>query len=270
MDPTTFIALVLACAPNVHATTAKALVSVESGFNPHAIGVVGGALVRQPRRRAEAIATAQALQAQGWSFSVGLGQINSANFARLGLTPESAFEPCTNLAAMQSVLSECYARAIGGAREQRALRRALSCYYSGNFSTGLRDGYVARVMAAAQPPSRTSATACHRPDVGQGVIAMAHSFRTSTAARLIAAASLTALTLLPRIAAAQGFDKINTTVTNVNAILVTISVAVVTIAIIWAGFKMIFQGARLVDVANVLIGGTLIGGAAAFANYIVS
>ena len=68
---------------------------------------------------------------------------------------------------------------------------------------------------------------------------------------------------------AEGFDKINTTVTNVNAILVTISIAVVTIAIIWAGFKMIFQGARLADVANVLIGGTLIGGAAAFASYIV-
>jgi type IV secretion system protein VirB2 len=69
---------------------------------------------------------------------------------------------------------------------------------------------------------------------------------------------------------AQGFDKINTTVTNVNTILVTISIAVVTIAIIWAGFKMIFQGARLADVANVLIGGTLVGGAAAFASYIVS
>ncbi|MCE9658264.1 MAG: TrbC/VirB2 family protein [Burkholderiales bacterium] len=72
------------------------------------------------------------------------------------------------------------------------------------------------------------------------------------------------------LASAQGFDKINTTVTNLNAILVTISIAVVTIAIIWAGFKMIFQGARLADVANVLIGGTLIGGAAAFATYIVS
>ena len=71
-------------------------------------------------------------------------------------------------------------------------------------------------------------------------------------------------------ASAQGFDKVNTTVTNVSAILVTISVAVVTIAIIWAGFKMIFQGARLADVANVLIGGTLIGGAGAFASYIVS
>ncbi len=76
--------------------------------------------------------------------------------------------------------------------------------------------------------------------------------------------------LLPQFAIAQGFDKINTTVTNVNTILITISIAVVTIAIIWAGFKMIFQGARLADVANVLIGGTLIGGATAFSTYIVS
>lgn len=95
--------------------------------------------------------------------------------------------------------------------------------------------------------------------------------------RLLASARRTARalaallpTLVSHVALAQGFDKINTTVTNVNTILVTISIAVVTIAIIWAGFKMIFQGARLADVANVLIGGTLVGGAAAFASYIVT
>ncbi len=76
--------------------------------------------------------------------------------------------------------------------------------------------------------------------------------------------------MVSQVALAQGFDKINTTVTNVNTILVTVSIAVVTIAIIWAGFKMIFQGARLADVANVLIGGTLVGGAAAFAAFIVN
>ena len=85
-----------------------------------------------------------------------------------------------------------------------------------------------------------------------------------------ALAALAMMSTLPSLALAQGFDKINTTVTNVNTILVTISIAVVTIAIIWAGFKMIFQGARLADVANVLIGGTLVGGAAAFASYIVT
>ncbi len=91
--------------------------------------------------------------------------------------------------------------------------------------------------------------------------------------RLTALTPLSVLLLAataPCAAADGGFDKVNTTVTNVNTILVTISVAVVTIAIIWAGFKMIFQGARLADVANVLLGGTLVGGAAAFASYIVS
>lgn len=89
-------------------------------------------------------------------------------------------------------------------------------------------------------------------------------------AQQAAAAALALSTAIPHLALAQGFDKINTTVTNINTILVTISIAVVTIAIIWAGFKMIFQGARLADVANVLIGGTLVGGAAAFASYIVT
>ena len=87
---------------------------------------------------------------------------------------------------------------------------------------------------------------------------------------VVAILPLVVVAVLAGPAAAQGFDKVNTTVTNVNAILVTISIAVVTIAIIWAGFKMIFQGARLADVANVLIGGTLIGGAAAFATFIVT
>jgi type IV secretion system protein VirB2 len=98
------------------------------------------------------------------------------------------------------------------------------------------------------------------------------SFTSLTAPknRSAAAAVLAAMPAIPQLAFAQGFDKINTTVTNVNTILVTISIAVVTIAIIWAGFKMIFQGARLADVANVLIGGTLVGGAAAFASYIVT
>ena len=94
--------------------------------------------------------------------------------------------------------------------------------------------------------------------------------QSSIVQQINAITALTLLAVLSHPAAAQGFDKVNTTITNVNAILVTISIAVVTIAIIWAGFKMIFQGARLADVANVLIGGTLVGGAAAFATYIVS
>jgi type IV secretion system protein VirB1 len=162
MDASVFVALALACAPQVHADTARALVSVESAFNPWAIGVVGGALARQPRHRAEALATAKALQVAGWNFSVGLGQINLGNFERLGLTLQSAFEPCVNLAAMQTVLAECFDRASGAASkavDQVALRQALSCYYSGNFATGFRHGYVDKVVAAVSATARPVPTA---------------------------------------------------------------------------------------------------------------
>ena len=155
MEASVFLALVLACAPQVHADTARAVVSVECTFNPWAIGVVGGSLVRQPRHRAEALATAKALQTAGWNFSIGLGQINLGNFERLGLTIESAFDPCTNLTAMQTVLGECFDRArsrvLNSAVDQSALRQALSCYYSGDFATGFRHGYVRKVVAAARP-----------------------------------------------------------------------------------------------------------------------
>ncbi len=151
MDSSAFVALALMCAPLVDPSTTRALVAVESAFNPHAIGVVGGALVRQPRNRAEALATARALQADNWNFSVGLAQINLHNLRRLGLSLETAFDPCLNLAGMQAVLTECSQRTDPRQTErQRSLRQALSCYYSGDFTTGFRHGYVRKVEVAAR------------------------------------------------------------------------------------------------------------------------
>jgi type IV secretion system protein VirB1 len=155
MNTTVLLTLALSCAPRVDPHTTQALVAVESSGNPHAIGVVGGVLVRQPRHQAEAIATAKALQAAGWDFSVGLTQINIRNLARLGLSLQSAFEPCTNLAAMQTVLNECFDRTSSknsaqlGSDVQRRLRQALSCYYGGNPVIGFEHGYVRRVAQAA-------------------------------------------------------------------------------------------------------------------------
>jgi type IV secretion system protein VirB1 len=152
----TLIELVLSCAPLIAPDTALALIRTESGGNPYAIGVVGNTLVRQPRTAAEALATVNALEHTRWDFSVGLGQINKRNFVRLGLTNATAFDPCTNLRAMQTILSDCFARAggVGVVGEQIQLRSALSCYYSGNFKTGFRADlpgqapYVDRVIAS--------------------------------------------------------------------------------------------------------------------------
>ncbi len=164
MEATAFIAVALACAPQVNVSTTRALVSVESAFNPWAIGVVRGVLDHQPLNRAQALSTARALQASGWNFSVGLGQINIHNLARLGLTLDAAFEPCANLAALQRVLLECFERSQGLSPphlgDQLVLRRTLSCYYSGKVAAAYHQGYVNKVAAAAATTAAaTTATA---------------------------------------------------------------------------------------------------------------
>lgn len=150
-----FAQLARACAPNVDPDTLAALVRTESGFNPYAIGVVGGHLTRQPASLDEARATARELSSRGFSYSVGLAQVNERNFAKYGLDEATMFEPCRNLQAGGAILTECFARSSGtGRATQAALRAALSCYYSGNFTTGFSSGYVSRVVASAQRNAR--------------------------------------------------------------------------------------------------------------------
>lgn len=145
-----FDAVAAQCAPAVAVSTLRALVQVESSFNPYAIGVVGGALSRQPRNLLEAISTVKRLQAQNIKFSAGMAQIYVMNWPTYRLDYESVFDPCANLRAAQGILSECYTRAAGASGdEQFALHKALSCYYSNNFVTGFKDGYVQKVVAAA-------------------------------------------------------------------------------------------------------------------------
>ena len=131
----------IAC-PNlaVPAQVMRHVVHVESGANPFAIGVVGGQLVRQPKTLEEAVATAQMLKSKGYNYSLGAAQVNQVNFRQYGFdTHEKAFDLCANLAAGASILANCYARAGGD------WGKAFSCYYSGNFVSGFRSGYVQKI-----------------------------------------------------------------------------------------------------------------------------
>uniref|UniRef100_UPI003FA37F37 lytic transglycosylase domain-containing protein n=1 Tax=Xanthomonas citri TaxID=346 RepID=UPI003FA37F37 len=160
--PLAFEKLATECAPDVHPTTLKGVVSTESSWNPYAIGVVGGHLDRQPRSLAEAVATARELERQGFNFSMGLGQVNRYNLGKYGESYETVFEPCRNLKAGSAILKDCYQRARAQIPDdQQALRAAFSCYYSGNFTRGFRPDkagqpsyvqkVVAKATAAAQP-----------------------------------------------------------------------------------------------------------------------
>lgn len=125
------------------------VVKVESGFNPLAINVNGAADPPPPKDRSEAIRTAERLIRQGHSVDLGLGQINSRNLGWLGLSIAEAFDPCRNLAAAAKVLEHGFVGAARSAPQQQALRMAFSAYNTGDYGRGFRNGYVAKVEAAA-------------------------------------------------------------------------------------------------------------------------
>ncbi len=143
------LALASQCAPSVAPETVLAIIQAESSGEPFALNVNGG---RQPARQssaAEAAATAQRYIAAGYSVDLGLGQINSRNMRWLGLSWETVFDPCTNVAALARVLTTNYNAVKAGRDPQSALRVALSMYNTGSQTRGFRNGYVAKVVGNA-------------------------------------------------------------------------------------------------------------------------
>ena len=146
---TALLALASQCAPSVAPETVLAIIQTESSGDPFALNVNGG---RQPARQtnaADAAATARRYVAAGYSVDLGLGQINSRNIRWLGLTWETVFDPCTNVAALGRVLTTNYNSAKAGRDSQTALRVALSMYNTGSQTRGFRNGYVAKVARNA-------------------------------------------------------------------------------------------------------------------------
>ena len=140
--------LVQQCASEVATEAVVPLVVTESGGDDLAINVNRG-----PRVRAGSIAEGAALvrryMAQGYTVDVGLAQINSANFARLGVSVEQAFDPCTNLRLASSLLQEGYGLASRHYSGLDAISATYSLYNTGTLTRGFRNGYVGRVWSAA-------------------------------------------------------------------------------------------------------------------------
>ncbi|MBE9357102.1 lytic transglycosylase domain-containing protein, partial [Klebsiella pneumoniae] len=139
LSTTAFLAIAMQCAASIHPSTAFDVARVESGFNPYAIAEIvpkaGPSFGDQhiishlPASRGDAEHILRRLTAQDRRYSVGLMQITSTNFRHYGVSATELLDPCTNLSVFEHILRDCYRR--GG-----TLKRALSCYYSGNFSTG--------------------------------------------------------------------------------------------------------------------------------------
>lgn len=139
LSTTAFLAAAMQCAASIHPSTALDVARVESGFNPYAIAEIipkarktsgGNSVISHlPASRAEAERIIRRLAVQDRRYSVGLMQITSTNFHHYGVTAAALLDPCKNLSIFERILSDCYRR--GG-----TLKKALSCYYSGNFRTG--------------------------------------------------------------------------------------------------------------------------------------
>lgn len=69
--------------------------------------------------------------------------------------------------------------------------------------------------------------------------------------------------------AAGGLDRVNTFVDNILTVLRGISVSVATISFLYAGYKFLFRSADLAEIAYILFGGLLVGGAAELARFVL-
>lgn len=148
--PAMILSLAAQCSPDVAPSTIAAIVHTESRGWQFALNVNG--LARQPARQtnaADAARVARYYVAQGYSVDLGLGQINSRNMKKLGLTWDTVFDPCTNIAAAGAVLAGNYRSVRNGLHPQTALRIALSMYNTGSQSRGFHNGYVGRVVGNA-------------------------------------------------------------------------------------------------------------------------
>lgn len=176
-----FLTLADQCASFVPPHTLEAIVKTESNFDPLKIGVNGGAkLQRQPVNIDEAVVTAQWLLQNGYNIDLGLGQVNSSNLNRVGLSVTDAFDPCKNLKAAGTIFNHSFQAAMQQYPEAQALQVALSAYNTGNFVQGFRNGYVSRVLSNLPDQAQTVATtttvqpiplvnAAHKPTLAEFV-----------------------------------------------------------------------------------------------------
>ncbi|MVF24242.1 hypothetical protein EVC37_21925 [Methylocaldum sp. BRCS4] len=136
------------CAPSAHHQVLNALIKTESGGNPFAIYDNSSRSSVKVTNAEDAVAKADALIRQGHSVDMGLGQINSRNLSRLGLSVRQIFDPCTNIKAASTVWEWGLKKAIEAFGEgEKATLAAMSVYNTGSLSAGFANGYVRRAAS---------------------------------------------------------------------------------------------------------------------------
>ena len=149
MSVAEFGQLALRCAPSVAPSTLASIAQTESAFQVLSVNDNTTHTSGVPATREVAVQIAAKLLEAGDSIDVGLMQINSANFGKLGLTLDAAFDPCRSIAAAAALLAGDYAGGDTHEAQQSSLRTAISKYNTGDATRGFENGYVHKVELAA-------------------------------------------------------------------------------------------------------------------------
>lgn len=152
------IQLAAAC-PGEHVPAARLLATArrESAFQTTAIHDNATGKTFMPASVTEAVDLAKGLLAQGHRIDAGVMQVTNSNWAMLGLTVETAFDPQRNVCAGQAVISEAY-----------RIERAVSCRY--NTGKPVCGAYADKIETAMQDyveppqaPAPVAVTVTSRP-----------------------------------------------------------------------------------------------------------
>ena len=143
-------------APQIAQSTMEAIIKTESKGNYLAIGLNKGHKLKfQPSSQTQALAWVKYLEEHGYNFDVGLAQINIKNIHKYGYKATDALDPCINLKLASDILKKNYTKARNqSVTDSEALKKAISAYNTGNYNSGMTNGYVQRVYANANSPIR--------------------------------------------------------------------------------------------------------------------
>lgn len=136
------------CVNPKHKTVMQAIVKVESGGKPLAIGLNKGfKLQYQAKDTAQAKSWVDYLEKNNYNFDVGIGQVNIKNIHNYGYKASDLLDPCLNLKIASEIFDKSHQSALATDNSANALKKAISAYNTGNFRSGFKNGYVAKVTA---------------------------------------------------------------------------------------------------------------------------
>ena len=142
------------CGPSVDPSLTRAIIQVESGGNPYAIGDNTDKRSYFPASKEDAVELAGYLLSQGHNIDMGLMQINSCHLGKRGLSLDVLFDPCGNVGFGTRLLSENFRTYSGDPDRRQVLFKALSAYNTGSAWRG--PGYINRILEAMKASYRVT------------------------------------------------------------------------------------------------------------------